>query len=306
MYISKTTQNIIIWAFKLLFFILCGWYIFDKISVDGFQFSYFLHPTDFIVFTLLMLLNWSLEAHKWKYLIRKTENISFLTSIKATLAGLSFGLLTPNRLGNFVGKVLYLQPQNRIEGSLYAMYGNMAQMISTFLFGSFCFVLTYENYYPNINLIMAALPLVFTILLTLLFLFPDRIQLSFLNKVFSGSFLNSINGLQNFQGKTNVLFFALIRHLVFTMQYLLVLSYAPNFSFWEVFMTVQMIFFLTTMIPGLIFGKMMVRGPVAVFVLGTIGISTSFALNAVLFIWMINIALPSLFGSFLFLIKKRA
>ncbi len=306
MYIAKASQNIIIWGLKLLFFLLCGWYIFDKIKVDGFQFSYYLNPIDFVLFISLMLMNWSLEASKWKYLIRHTEKISFLTSVKATLAGLSFGLLTPNRLGNFVGKVLYLKPQNRIEGSLFAVYGNLAQMISTFLFGSTCFLLTYENYYAQINIVMASLPLLFSILLTLVFLYPERLRFSFLDKIFSPGFLKSVEGIQKFEGKKSILLLAIARHLVFTIQYLLVLSYAPEFSFWEVFLAVQMIFFLTTMIPGLIFGKMMVRGPVAIFVLGTLGFSTSFALNAVLFIWMVNIALPSLIGSFLFLIKKRA
>lgn len=306
MNMSKSTQNIIIRAFKLLFFVVCGIYVFDKIRFEGFELNYFLNTVDFAVFVLLMFLNWSLEAEKWKYLIRKTESISFLTSLKATLAGLSFGLLTPNRLGNFVGKVLYLKPENRIEGSLFALYGNLAQMISTFLFGSICFLLSYKSYYSSLHPVLALLPLFFALALTGLFLFPHQFKLKFLEKVFSAKLLDSIHNLQYIEGKVMVLFLAIVRHIVFTMQYMIVLSYAPEFYFWKAFIAVQMIFFLTTMIPGLIFGKMMVRGPVAIFVLRTIGISSSFAISMVLFIWLINIGLPSLIGSFLFLIKKRA
>lgn len=290
----------------MLFFALCFWYIFDKIRFEGFELSYFIHPIDFTLFFTLMLINWVLEAQKWKFLIRNVENLPLATAIKSTLAGLSFGLLTPNRMGNFVGKILYLHPENRVSGTLFALYGNLSQMITTFLFGSFCFLFTYEHYYSHINFLMAGLPLLFSIGLLFLFLFPGQLKWPFLNRIFSNEILNSVQLLSDFPGKGKVMGLAILRHFVFSFQYLIIFSYSTHYSFLEVFMAIQVIFFFTTMIPSLVFGKMMVRGPVAVFVMGTLGYSTSFVLSAILFIWMINIALPSLIGSFLFMIKKRA
>jgi hypothetical protein len=84
------------------------------------------------------------------------------------------------------------------------------------------------------------------------------------------------------------------------------LSYSPSFDLYETLIAVQLIFFFTTVIPSLIFGKILIRETIAILVLSQLGFDTTFIINAVLFIWMINIALPSLLGSFLFLIKKRA
>ncbi|MCB0477299.1 MAG: hypothetical protein KDC84_03995 [Crocinitomicaceae bacterium] len=260
---------------------------------------------DFLLFGALMLLNWYLESLKWKFLVRGIEDISQTQAIKATLAGMSFGLLTPNRMGNFIGKIIYLQPGNRLEGTLFALYGNFSQMLTTFLFGSFCFLFTFENYYSQTNVFMAVLPFAFSLGLAFLFLFPQKLNLNFAERVLSQELFGAFNRLIHFKGKEVVLGYSILRHLVFTIQYLIVLFYSPVFEFWSSFMAIQMIFFLTTIIPGLVFGKMMVRGPVAIFVLGILGYSTSFAINAILFIWLINIALPSLVGSFLFMIKKR-
>ncbi|MEZ4938977.1 MAG: lysylphosphatidylglycerol synthase domain-containing protein [Crocinitomicaceae bacterium] len=302
---SKTTQNIAIHLLKVLFFAVCGIYIYEKVVLDGFEFSYFLTPFDFTIFTILMLLNWFIEALKWKYLIREVEEIRVSNAIKSTLAGLSFGLLTPNRMGNFIGKILYLKPENRIKGTLYAFYGNFSQMLTTFLFGSLCFFWTFENYYSSMHVSLAILPFLFSMVMTFLFLHPEKLQFKWIAKVFSAEVSEVIHGLYAFQSKHKVLFYAALRHLVYTIQYLIVLSYSPNFDFIPVLLGIQMIFFLTTMIPSLVFGKMMVRGPVALFVMATLGYSTSFVLNAILFIWLINIALPSLLGSFLFMVKKR-
>lgn len=84
---------------------------------------------------LLMPLNWSLEAIKWRFSMQLVYPYTFLGALKAVLAGLSTGLITPNRLGNFIGRVQHLPPDLKTKGTLLTMFCNVAQFIITILAG---------------------------------------------------------------------------------------------------------------------------------------------------------------------------
>ena len=60
---------------------------------------------------LLMPLNWMLEVRKWQVLSSNSVQLSFNDSLKAVLAGLNTGFITPNRIGEFAGRILFL-PDN--------------------------------------------------------------------------------------------------------------------------------------------------------------------------------------------------
>lgn len=303
---SKANHNIAIFVLKILFFGLCLSFVTSKILNEDFQFSYFLDQYGLIIFTLLMLINWGLESLKWKTLVISVERIPFLESYKSVLAGLSFGLLTPNRMGNFIGKILYLKPENRFKGTLFAFYGNYAQLIITTFLGALAFGFYQQEYFGIYGKGVAFLPLVFSIAMIVLYFFPGMIKLSWFSKVFSKEMQDNITAVKEFHLKAKVLGIALLRHIVFTTQYLVVFSYSGQFTFPETLIAIQLVFLFTTMVPSLIFGKILVRETVAVLVLSQLGYQTDFIINSVLFIWIVNIALPSSVGAFLLLLKKRA
>ena len=90
----------------------------------------------FLVFTfILMFLNWSLESYKWKYLLNKVEDISFYKAVKGVLSGLAIGFITPNRVGEFAGKIAYLKSENRANGALMSFVGSSAQLLVTIQVG---------------------------------------------------------------------------------------------------------------------------------------------------------------------------
>src|SRR4051812_18758305 len=55
---------------------------------------------------LLMAVNWGIEAVKWKVCIHRIQKIPLLTAFKAVLSGVSFAVNTPNRVGEYLGRVL--------------------------------------------------------------------------------------------------------------------------------------------------------------------------------------------------------
>ena len=88
---------------------------------------------------LLMFLNWGIEALKMKYLLQPLEKISFLKSLKSVFAGCSITMLTPNRTGEFGGRILFLKPQNRIKAISVNIIGSISQLAVTMILGSISF-----------------------------------------------------------------------------------------------------------------------------------------------------------------------
>jgi uncharacterized membrane protein YbhN (UPF0104 family) len=71
------------------------------------------------------------------------EAISFLKSLKCVFAGCSITMLTPNRTGEFGGRILFLKKENRAKAISINIVGSIAQLLVTMVLGcvSFCYFL---------------------------------------------------------------------------------------------------------------------------------------------------------------------
>src|SRR5690606_36936685 len=58
-----------------------------------------------LLIVLLMFVNWLLEAAKWKFLIKKIQPISTWRAIESVFCGLTLAVFTPNRVGEYGGRV---------------------------------------------------------------------------------------------------------------------------------------------------------------------------------------------------------
>jgi hypothetical protein len=82
-----------------------------------------------------MFLNWSIEALKWKIVVKHIEDISFVTAFKGILAGVSLAINTPNRVGEYFGRMIYLSEGNRLRAITLTVVGSTSQLIITVIFG---------------------------------------------------------------------------------------------------------------------------------------------------------------------------
>src|SRR5690606_24040412 len=97
--------------------------------------------TDTVVMTLsvvvvLMFANWFLEVVKWQYLCRPIERLGVWRATPSVLCGLSMAVFTPNRIGEYGGRVMFLQPRKRIFGVVAMGVGALAQLVLTSVAGS--------------------------------------------------------------------------------------------------------------------------------------------------------------------------
>ena len=110
--------------------------VLDKINSNYFT---------IIVVIFMMFINWFLEALKWKFLINKIEEISLMTSIRAVFSGITVSTFTPNRIGEYAGRVFCLEKGDRIKAVLITIIGSMSQLFNTIFLVSldlyFCLIL---------------------------------------------------------------------------------------------------------------------------------------------------------------------
>lgn len=257
-----------------------------------------------LIVILLMPLNWSLEAEKWRTLVRGIEKVPFYQSIKAVFAGISLSLFTPNRIGEFAGRVLFLKPENKLRGIGLTLLGSLGQYAVTFGISIWGFFLFYKRYFdleaPLAWLIVLAAFLVPALLLSFYFK-SEWIQDLLVKKLKFRRLEKYINPLESLsvKGLSAVLLLSVLRYIVFSTQYILLLKVFGIEITWEIgFIMVGSIFFAQTVLPTLEFLGLLIKGELALFFLAYITDLKLSVLAAAFGIWIINLIIPALLGSF--------
>lgn len=258
-----------------------------------------------------MPINWALESLKWKYLISEIEKVSFFKSFKAVWTGVAVGHFTPNRIGEFGGRIYFLQKDNRIFGSLLTLYGDFAQFIVSFSSGIlalFFFVsitdIQNRDYFDNNYFILS-----FSIALTALviYIFGDYL-LRLSGKVFSKKsfFIKFLNFPKiKFLNKILILLIGIIRYIVFVIQFFLILKFFnQNISFFNTFIALAGVFFLITIIPNYSVSEIGLRLSASIFFFKEFVPEIEIILFSSIMIYIINVGIPVIIGGF-FLLKQK-
>ena len=283
---------------------------------DLFRTGNFFIQLGFII--VLMLINWSLETFKWKYLIQKIERIRFGSSFKAVMSGITVSTFTPNRVGEYFGRVFIFKQANYWDGILITIIGSMSQLLVTLITGIFAllfFVLHYFDLqqfffgYARIGLVFSAIVLSFF----LIFLYFNVSLLSSLQNRLKWNWIRRIKRhLRVFSLYTNrqlakVLFLSIMRYCVFSIQfYLLLKLFGVNLPLSDGLMFISLIFFVMTIIPTIALSELGIRGSIAIYFIGMYFDKFSLLneqinlgiLTASVMLWLINLAIPALIGSF--------
>lgn len=307
-------QNIIPVLIKSLIAILSFVFIFYKMK-QGNLYSFFFifgemlqKPSVFAFLTgcfFLFIINWMLEALKWKRAVSSIEQISFSTSLKSIFTGMAVGFITPNRIGEFAGKILFLQPENRIKGAVLNVLVSFPQLLFTLLLGLLAlffykssFVLIIDSNLLDLIVLLAVLAVIicFLFLFKVSFFFESINKMKWLNK-YSKHFLvlNSIK-------KNTILSIVLLsfyRYVTFMLQYLLVFYiFDLQCNILLFFSLTAFYFLLITAIPTFFITELGVRGSAALLVFGSVFPSVELVLSAILLVWIINLAIPAILGVF--------
>ena len=269
-----------------------------------------------IVVVFMMLLNWFLEALKWRFLIAKIEKVSMKRSLRAIFSGITVSAFTPNRVGEYGGRVFCLEKADRIQAVLITVIGSMAQLLTTIIFGSIglLYLPSYQSdfslFFDKVSFaypVFAFILILLNVLLVLLFLNVSVLtnvltKISFLKKFekYSGVF-----SFYSFEELLKVLGYSVARYAVFTTQFFILLQlFDVQILYADAIILIMSMLFVISVIPTIAITEIGVRGSVALFLFGLVSANTVGILSATFVLWVFNLLIPSLIGVvFIFTLK---
>lgn len=306
--------------FKLLIAAIAFWFVYKKISAQKDADEYFLQLKEafgqshtmvlLVIVLVLMFFNWITEALKWKLMIDKIEKITLFRSLEAVCSGLTISIFTPNRIGEYAGRVFHLDKANKIQATLITVIENVSQLLATLLIGSVSSIY-YFSVYEELSFSLSFLFI--TILLTVSFISI----LGFFNIRFLENVIMRIRFMKKWQPTFHILSeysltellkvfcLALFRYFIFVLQfYLLIRMFGGDTTFIPSFIMIAMTYLVITIVPSMTLVEFGIRGAAATYFFSRITLDVLPVLNAVFSLWLINLAIPALAGA-IFMLNFR-
>jgi len=318
--LTARTKKIFSYLLKLGILALAFWYIYHGIIkyednlqkfnklVENITYSRVLIRLIFIV--LLMIANWVLESLKWRYVTRELFPITVWQAIESVFCGLTWAIFTPNRLGEFGGRVMFLPNRKRIHGVFAMTVGAFGQSVVTNVLGAGALMWFLSTYIHVDSWLMAGAVAIDVGFITfmLLFYFNIRWMVSLLNSI---KFLKKYHRFFDIMGKykfyqlLNIMWFCLGRFLVFTFQYYLIMQlFIPDIAPIPMMLLMFVYFFILSAIPSMDIVDIGVRGITADKLFGYITDQHIAVVVAVSIIYIVNMIIPAILGSvFVFKLK---
>ncbi len=255
-----------------------------------------------------VFINWGFEAKKWQLLLRNVQSISFFTAYKSVLSGVAFSLNTPNRIGEYGGRILYIREGSRIKAISLSIAGSISQLIITLILG--CMGLFYLIYFQHTNAVMGLSvfwlkTLLFlsacTSFILLLFYFRLAWLTRLVEKIPAASkYVQYISVLEEFTPKLllRLLSLSLFRYIVFVIQYILLLQVLHVDIFWITgFCLISILFLIMAIVPSFAIADLGIRGKFSTGLLNFYSTNTLGIIGTTFGIWFINLFIPAVLGS---------
>lgn len=301
---------------KQFFFVLiklsivagAGYFIYGKLignpNLDIHRFVQFTSKNDVFslknsIFLLIFsVFNWFLEILKWQHLVSETQKINFKTALEQSLGALTASLFTPNRIGEYGAKAIYFLPKFRKKIMLTNLISNMLQMSVTVLLGTIGFVLFASSYHVDLDYYKMGRFVIILSSILLLTAFGFK-QNRFKIKGFSLGRVKLF--FKDFPKQKLLVGFGLsfLRYLIFSFQfYVLLHLFKVNMPYLEAMLAITTMYFIASIIPSIFIFDVVIKGSIAVYIFSFLGINALIILSTVSLMWLLNFALPSVFGSF--------
>ncbi len=267
-----------------------------------------------VLVLLLMIVNWGIEAFKWKVSVRSVQHISFLKAFRAVLSGVSFSVSTPNRIGEYFGRILYMNEGNRLKTISITIAGSISQLIITLLMGFAGLLILQDNIagteiVSTIWIKVLIYGVLAVLLVVLFFYFRISWLIKWINRLpGSRKFAYLVSALEDFDNTLllRLLWLSMLRFAVFIVQYYLVLQlFDVSLSWPQALWSVSVSFLVMAVIPTIAIAELGLRGEVSLKLIGLFSANHLGILMSTMTIWLINLILPAIAGSLFILGIRR-
>ena len=297
----KATQ-FLVFSVKLLIVVGAFYFIYNQLANNNklewdkflilFRKNQSVAGISFLLF--FSFLNRYFEILKWQNLAQVVKPISVKEATKQVLAALTLGVFTPVGVGEYAGKALYFEKKETKKIIFLNLICNGIQILATGVFGIIgMLILGYWLWSLVIVLI--------TIAFILFSFFTKKIKI----KGYSiEKLLERINEIPKKIHKKNM-FLGFCRYLVFSHQYyFLFIAFDVNLPYTTLMASITTVYFLASVIPSFQFLDFALKGSLAVYFFGLLGVNEWIVIFVTTLMWFLNVVLPVIIGSYYVVIFK--
>jgi hypothetical protein len=294
--ISHKAKQFLVFLIKLLIVGGAFYFIYSQVAnndkLDWEKFIILFQKNQSVVgisfILLLSVLNRFFEILKWQNLVSYLHKISLPEATKQVLGALTAGLFTPNGVGEYAGKALFFEKSKAKKIVFLNLICNGIQMILSIVFGAIgLWVLGYRFW------VLAILGVPFFLILFSFFLKRIKIKGYSIEKL-----IHKINEIPKSIHQKNI-FLAVCRYLVFSHQYyFLFLAFDVDLPYFTLMSTIASVYFLASSLPTFQFLDFAVKGSVAVYFFGILGVNEWIVIFISTLMWFLNVVFPVIIGSY--------
>lgn len=253
----------------------------------------------------LTFLNRFIEILKWKNLAQIIEPISIWESTKQVLIGITFGIVTPNGIGEYAGKAWFYNRKNAGKIVFLNAVCNGIQVIYAVTFGLIgtLYVNYLHEFIPSTYIylffggLLAAILIIFSI---------KNISIKGYSLQTIFTFLSEIP--KEIHRKNIIL--AFLRYTVLVHQYYLLYRFFDiEIAYGTLLAVVASIYLLASSLPNFQAIDFALKGSVALFLFGFFGVNEWVIALVATSIWLLNLVIPISIGSVFLLLfnpKKKS
>lgn len=265
-----------------------------------------------VLVAVLSCLNWIIEGIKWKKLISKIQPITLKKSLTAVVSGITIGIVTPNRIGEYASRVLYLEKGNKLSGLMSTIIGSWSQLLITSILGSISliyYLITNKLNLTNqtINHLLIVFIVFFNFFSLLCYYFPE-VLLSMLSKMrLFVKFKQQMDHIQSYSWieLSQILGLSFCRYVIFSTQFIILLTiFNVNILFLNAIKCISLMYLSVTFLSGLTAFELGIREFFAILYFEQYSDNTLGVIASSLSLWLLNLAIPGLFGIY-FLLRTK-
>jgi len=275
------------------------------------------HGWYLMMVVLLSFCNWGIEARKWQVLVRNVEHVSYFTAFKGVLSGLSISLFTPNGVGEYVGRIVYMHEGNRLRSISLSIVGSMSQIAITLIAGIVGLFYVKNNILTETQQLEGLSQLWLSGLIYIIITGMVLHMVCYYNLSWIAALMEKLpyihrykylfDKVEDFHWKelTRILILSAFRYVVFTLQYVLMFKvFDVNMGLADSVSMICVLFLVIAIVPTIPMAELGVRGQASTQLFALLSTNTVGILYTAAGIWLINLVIPALAGSLFILTVK--
>ncbi|WP_346266782.1 lysylphosphatidylglycerol synthase domain-containing protein [Panacibacter microcysteis] len=263
-----------------------------------------------ILLLTLVAINWGIEARKWHVLVKRIQPVNYFTAYKAVLSGVSLSLFVPNGIGDYAGRLVYMNEGNRLKSITLTLVGSMAQLIVTLSAGLAGLLYLKNGSWANLEQfkglsVFLVNGIIFMIaagslLLLVIFFKLNWLTIMFEKIPFVHKYRFMVEYLETISRKdlTRILSLSAGRYCIFIVQYIAMLHiFSVQLGTADAIATIAVLFLVLAILPTIPVADLGMRGEAGLQLFGLLSLNKLGIIATTAGIWLINLILPAVAGS---------